>query len=344
MRHSWGLWMPLLAISFLTPAQATEVGEGVIQGVVLGEEGRPIRGAKVHADLKGGPVHKLIRYVETDEKGFFRIDRLKFGTYYVSAANKEQGYGESGSSFFNDQPILTTRISARHRIADVVVNLGPKAGILTGTSSDAVTGKPIPAGFDLVQVKDRNKWMGTSAAPNFRVLIPSSKEIKVKVTAPGYEAWVYPDPSISSQVLRLDPGSEIHLDIQLKPVHDPSLPVSKFLIPEGYVGWLRVEYDVECHPPIPVADGVRILRFAAGDLLETSSSMPEDAAERQYFYYAENGSERNLAADYRNGNGMIWQETDGTRDGKDRMFIFFVGTEEQSKIRPHTGFMPPVCP
>jgi hypothetical protein len=67
----------------------------------------------------------------------------------------------------------------------VVVNLGPKAGILTGTISDALTGKPIPAGFDLAQVKDRTRWMRTSAAPNFRVLIPSSKEIEVKVSATG---------------------------------------------------------------------------------------------------------------------------------------------------------------
>jgi len=156
--------------------------------------------------------------------------------------------------------------------------------------------------------------------------------------------WVYPDPSIPSQVLRMDPGSEIHLEIQLKPVHDRSLPVSKFLIPEGYVGWLRVEYDVECFPPIPGGDGVRILRFARANVLETSSPMPEDAAERRYFYYAEDGSERNLAADYRNGNGMIWQETSGSRSGKMRMFIFFVGTEKQSKTRPHTGFLAPVCP
>lgn len=336
--------MALLAISFLTPAQATELGEGVIQGVVLGEEGRPVRGAKVHAELKGIPMHKAIRYVETDGKGFFLIDRLEFGTYYVSAIDEEKKYGDSGFSFFNDQPVPLAQISAQHRIADVVVNLGPKAGILTGTISDAATGKPIPAGFDLAQVKDRTKWMSTSAAPNFRVLIPPSKEIEVKVSAPGYEAWVYPDPSIPSQVLRMDPGSEIHLDIQLKPVHDRGLPVSKFLIPEGYVGWLRVEYDVECRPPIPVGDGVRILRFARGDVLETSSSMPEDAAERQYSYYAEDGSERNLAADYRNGNGMIWQETSGSRDGKMRMFLFFVGTEEQSKTRPHTGFLAPVCP
>jgi hypothetical protein len=108
----------------------------------------------------------------------------------------------------------------------VVVNLGPKAGILTGTISDAATGKPIPAGFWLVQVKNRNKWRGTSTAPNFRVLISSSKEMEVKVSAPGYETWVYPDPTIPSQVLRMDPGSEVHLDIKLKPAHDRSLPLS----------------------------------------------------------------------------------------------------------------------
>jgi len=338
------LLLPVLAISFLTPAQATEVGEGVIQGVVLGEGARPVRGAKVHAELKGVPMAKKIRYVETDANGFFLIDQLKFGIYYVSAENEEEEYGDSGFSFFNDQPVPMAQISAQHRIADVVVNLGPKAGILTGTISDAATGKPMPAGFDLAQVKDRTKWMGTSAAPNFRVLIPSSKEMEVKVSAPGYEAWVYPDPSIPSQVLRMDPGSEIHLDIQLKPVHDRSLPVSKFLIPEGYVGWLRVEYDVECFPPIPVEDGVRILRFAGANVLETASSMPEDAAERQYLYYAADGSERNLAADYRSGNGMIWRESPGSRGGKMKMFIFFVGTEEQSKSRLLPGFPAPACP
>jgi len=334
----------VFAIAFLTPAQSKDVGEGVIQGVVLGEGGQPVRGAKVHAELNGVAMAKGIRYVETDERGFFFIDRLDFGNYYVGAMKEEEGYGSSDTSFFNDSPLPVAQITAQHRSADVAVNLGPKAGILTGTISDAATGKPIPAGFDLAQVKDRAKRMSTSEAPNFRVLIPSSKEIEVKVSAPGYQAWVYPDPAIPSQVLRMDPGSEIHLDIQLKPVHDRSLPLSKFLIPEEYVGWLRVEYDVECFPQIPVVDGVRILRFAGANVLETSSPMPEDASERQYFYYAADGSERILAADYRNGNGMIWQETAGSRAGKMKMFIFFVGSEEQSKTRPHTGFLAPVCP
>lgn len=85
MHHFRRLWLPLLAISFLTPAQGTGVGEGLIQGVVLGEGGRPVGGAKVHAELIGVPMAKKIRYVETDENGFFLIDQLEFGTYCVSA-------------------------------------------------------------------------------------------------------------------------------------------------------------------------------------------------------------------------------------------------------------------
>lgn len=343
MHHSRRIWLPLLAISFLTPVQENEVREGVIQGVVLGEGGQPVRGAKVHAELKGVPMATAIRYVETDESGFFLIDRLGFGNYYVEAMKEEEGYG-STDGFFNDLPPVAAEVSARHRIAQVVVNLGPKAGILTGTISDAASGKPLPAGFWLVQVKDRNKWMGTSVAPNFRVLIPSSKEMEVKVSALGYEDWVYSDPAIPSQILRMEPGSETHLDIQLKPAHDRSLPVSKFLIPEGTVGWLRVEHDVECAPPIPVEDGVRIFRFTGASVLETSSPMPEDAAARQFFYYDADRSEKDLAADYRSGNGMIWQERPGSRGGKMSMFIFFVGTQEQSKTRPLPGFPAPACP
>ena len=338
------LLLPLLAISFLTPTQGKEVGEGVIQGVVLGEGGQPVRGAKVHAELNGVAMAKGIRYVETDESGFFLIDRLDFGNYYVGAMKEEEGYGNSDSSFFNDSPLPMGQITAQNRSADVVVNLGSKAGILTGTISDALTAKPIPAGFDLAQVKDRTRWMRTSAAPNFRVLIPSSNEIEVKVSAPGYEAWVYPDPTTPSQVLRMDPGSEMHLDIKLKPAHDPSLPLSKFLIPEGYVGWLRVEYEVECFPPIPVEDGVWIFRFTGANVLMTSSPMPDGAAERQYFYHTADASDRDLAADFGSGNGMIWQEHPGSRGGKMSMFIFFVGTEEQSKMQPLPGFPPPACP
>ena len=63
--------------------------------MVLGEGARPVRGAKVHAELKGVPMGEKIRYVETDVNGFFLIDQLEFGTYYVAAEHEEEGYGDS---------------------------------------------------------------------------------------------------------------------------------------------------------------------------------------------------------------------------------------------------------
>src|SRR5260370_4309307 len=157
MHHLRKLWL-LLAIAFLTPAQSKVVGEGVIQGVVLSEGGQPVRGAKVHAELKGVAMAKKIRYIETDENGFFLIDQLKFGTYYVSAKNEEEEYGDSGFSFFNDQPVPMAQISAQHRIADVVVNLGPKAGILTCPVPDDAPGQHDPHGCCLGHAKRSSKW------------------------------------------------------------------------------------------------------------------------------------------------------------------------------------------
>jgi hypothetical protein len=65
------LWLALLAIVFLAPAQSRDVGQGVIQGFVLGEGGQPVGGAKVHAELKGSLAMKAIRYVEPDEAASF---------------------------------------------------------------------------------------------------------------------------------------------------------------------------------------------------------------------------------------------------------------------------------
>ena len=347
MRRLRALSFLFLIVPFLASGRNTETGEGgegLIQGVVLDDIGNPLPRAKVHAELKDVAMAKKIRFVESDQNGFFVIDRLDFGTYYVEAMKEDDGYGGMSWSFSNDKPLPTVQISAQTRIADVVVSLGPKAGILTGTIRDAVTGKPISAGFDLVQVKDHTKWMGAGTAPDFRVLIPSSKDMEVKVSAPGYDTWVNPGPNLAPKPLRMEPGSEAHLDILLNPTHDTNLPISKFVIPDGYVGWLRVEHDVECASPVPVESGTTIFRFTGTNVLETSSPMPETAAERRYFYYSTGGSERDLAADYRNGNGMIWRETPGSRDGRMRMFMFFVGTEEQSKSQRFPGFPAQVCP
>ena len=44
-----------------------------------------------------------------------------------------------------------------------------------------------------------------------------------------------------------------------------------FLIPEGYVGWIRVDFEVPGAPPLPVEGDFYILKFSDTGRLQTSS-------------------------------------------------------------------------
>ena len=44
-----------------------------------------------------------------------------------------------------------------------------------------------------------------------------------------------------------------------------------FLIPEGYVGWVRVDFEVPGAPPLTVENGFYILRFSNTGRVQTSS-------------------------------------------------------------------------
>lgn len=60
----------------------------------------------------------------------------------------------------------------------------------------------------------------------------------------------------------------------------------RFLIPEGYVGWIRVDFDVSNAPPLPVEDGFYIFKFPESGRLQTSSSDVVDSRWNEFFYYS----------------------------------------------------------
>ncbi|MDX6499505.1 MAG: hypothetical protein QOG23_2765 [Blastocatellia bacterium] len=62
----------------------------------------------------------------------------------------------------------------------------------------------------------------------------------------------------------------------------------RFLIPEGYVGWIRVDFDVVAAPPLPMEGGFYIFKFPDSGRLRTSSS---DVLDRrnEFFYYSNDG-------------------------------------------------------
>lgn len=60
----------------------------------------------------------------------------------------------------------------------------------------------------------------------------------------------------------------------------------RFLIPEGYVGWIRVDFDVSDAPPLPIEDGFYIFKFPESGRLQTSSSDVVDSRRNEFFYYS----------------------------------------------------------
>lgn len=191
--------------------------------------------------------------------------------------------------------------------------------------TNAANGAPLNVGLKLTRAASPDKWLSTSAPPDYRILLPSSTDVLLKVSAPGFKTWSPGHP------LRLEPGAEMHLDISLEPAHDPDLHVSKFLVPDGYVGWLLLEYNVKDTEPVPIEAGVKVFKFPSNGALNTSAPGPETGADDEYFYYSTDGSLREIPTDYRNGKGMIWGQHEGTRNGALSQFGFFVGSEEQYK-------------
>ena len=110
-----------------------------------------------------------------------------------------------------------------------------------------------------------------------------------------------------------------------------SRPASRYLVPDGYVGWVRVEYNVPGAPLLPMEDGRFVLRFPPKPFLQTSSPEHFGWAKDAFFYYHD-GSLRPLAQSGRGGGGQVWGRINGeatTLTGRHQYEEFFVGSEQQ---------------
>ncbi len=119
---------------------------------------------------------------------------------------------------------------------------------------------------------------------------------------------------------------------------------SRFLVPEGYVGWVRIEFDVSGTPEIPVEDGAYIFKVPPTGVLKTSSKIQYGGRWDRYYYYSEGGRKRELPDADQGGKSLIWDKISGAvsgSSGEKTYEEFFVGTEqqfrEQVKAAPTTA-------
>ncbi len=103
----------------------------------------------------------------------------------------------------------------------------------------------------------------------------------------------------------------------------------RFLIPEGYSGWVRIEFEVPGAPALPEEAGQPLLRIPSSGTLRTSSPEQYGWVNHSYGFYSSAGAR---AVPDSGPGKFIWGKINGEASGasgKRKYEEFFVGTEQQ---------------
>lgn len=149
------------------------------------------------------------------------------------------------------------------------------------------------------------------------------------------DRWIFPTaPRRSTQIvagilsLTLLIGLAIWLSLGLR---NNSTRTARFLIPQGYTGWIRIEFEVPGAPPLPMEGGEYVLRIPADGMLRTSSPEEYGWAQDQFYYDSADGLRRIPDS---GEASLIWGRINGEAlgaSGKRKYEELFVGTGQQFK-------------
>lgn len=232
----------LLAIALglhYQPSASTRADEnrGVIQGIVTYEDGAPVKDATVYAQPMGRMMMSIVPHATTDEDGHFVISHLWLGKYAVGGEKQDEGYANMTMQFYSDGKFETVVLTSSSSVANVRIQLGPKAGILIGTVVDAVTNVALNPCVEFRRAKNPSNFLSGTGLVNakYRVLVPSNADVYMKVWYGGHKPWYYPGTTQKGErrPLNLKPGEVMTMDIRLEA--DPNAPPSGCGMPVGTV-------------------------------------------------------------------------------------------------------------
>ncbi|MGA7926427.1 MAG: hypothetical protein WCA20_10540 [Candidatus Sulfotelmatobacter sp.] len=151
----------------------------------------------------------------------------------------------------------------------------------------------------------------------------------------GKRSWIFPESAsravqlfVGVLTLGLLAGLALWLGMSTR---NSTLRSSRFLIPEGYAGWIRIEFEVQGAPRLPIEGGQYVLKIPSDGVLRTSSAEQYGWAKDQYYYYSAQGV-RSLPDS--GPAELIWGKINGEESGvsgKRKYEEFFVGNAQQFK-------------
>jgi hypothetical protein len=193
---------------------------GTITGTVVDSQGHPAVGIKV-AVLPLESTAMAISWKTTDRNGKWEFAGLKLIGYWLVTEDEPDGYPNTMSRLQQPNPQLVY-LTSDSPSATVVIRLGPKAAVLSGSLTDAVTGAPIPnGGVELWRSNDAKRSIGgRSVQAQYKLLLPANTAVGLKFSVPGYQPWYYPGvaDALHATSLTLKSGQQKTLDVQLQPL------------------------------------------------------------------------------------------------------------------------------
>lgn len=113
----------------------------------------------------------------------------------------------------------------------------------------------------------------------------------------------------------------------------------RYLIPEGYFGWLCVTYSVPGAPPLEIEDGYRLVKFSLSGVVETSTEGMPGKYKDEFLFYAGN-TRRKMNIEKEMGGGY----TVAKSEAPDRYtFMFWVSPNAKEQQPPYSPDKPNRC-
>ncbi len=152
--------------------------------------------------------------------------------------------------------------------------------------------------------------------------------------------WIFPDRTnrparifvgVATLILLIGVGAWFKINVVSTNARNPNPRSFRFLIPEGYSGWVRVEFEIPDAPLLPVEGGQTVLEIPPSGTLRTSSPEQYGWARDEYVFYSTRGIQP--LADSGPGR-LIWGKINGeesSHSGTRKYEEFFVGTQQQFK-------------
>lgn len=192
--------------------------DGRISGTVVDADRKPIANATVSV-MQESLLSITDAYpvqVQADLGGHFDFgSTLKHGVYDIYARKEKDGYPDRSSPFYRlpDFQLQTVQLFGDQPEAKIEIELGEKAGVLTGRVTDGDTGEPLDAIVNFANMQVNGGKHAEIKDGKFRELVPENTDVYVyvqKSVPRGNPTW-----SHFTLKINLEPGEEQTLDIRL---------------------------------------------------------------------------------------------------------------------------------